>query len=310
MDNTFIKTIIDKLNKLNIAFLAKVALVLTGAGYFIWMAWYSTISYAFVPWLSGMFFQIIPMAINLSPYILLVLFFSRYRERIKISVIVAIIFGVFAINNVIMAFDYFYWEPVLAIINILVGVLCGGVVFCSIYFRKYYDKLGSAIIIPIIFMIVAIAYMMLSFKYLMYYSGSSWGAIYLALAVLFVISTIGALKGFSNNILVIVALSVGVLVKIVNLFDFLPEIINYFIIYDNPLYVFEKIATILGEGVLYFALLLFVLRNKVPDFITILRGERKPSPEQELKLLKEKFEFGILTEEEYQAQRAEIISKL
>ena len=34
------------------------------------------------------------------------------------------------------------------------------------------------------------------------------------------------------------------------------------------------------------------------------------NPEQALKLLKDKLDLGMITEEEYQAQRAEIISKL
>ena len=36
----------------------------------------------------------------------------------------------------------------------------------------------------------------------------------------------------------------------------------------------------------------------------------KLSPEQALRLLNDKLDFGMITEEEYQAQRNEIISKL
>ena len=56
--------------------------------------------------------------------------------------------------------------------------------------------------------------------------------------------------------------------------------------------------------------------NRRCKFITagLISNEKKIaeklSPEQALRLLNDKLDFGMITEEEYQAQRNEIISKL
>ncbi len=61
----------------------------------------------------------------------------------------------------------------------------------------------------------------------------------------------------------------------------------------------------------------FRLFQKVIYFLAIsgiISNEKKIaeklSPEQALRLLNDKLDFGMITEEEYQAQRNEIISKL
>ena len=89
----------------------------------------------------------------------------------------------------------------------------------------------------------------------------------------------------------------------------IPEWMKYQLYLDFFKYSINNIASIL----LYMALLLFGLKNKIPSFIsrkTKKIGIEKTNPEQALKLLKNKFELDMITEEEYQAQRAEIISKL
>ena len=72
---------------------------------------------------------------------------------------------------------------------------------------------------------------------------------------------------------------------------------------------------IIGASSLYITLLLFGLKNEIPPVISISPKKEKTrakemSPEEELKVLKYKLEFGIITEEEYKAKGAEIISKL
>lgn len=53
------------------------------------------------------------------------------------------------------------------------------------------------------------------------------------------------------------------------------------------------------------------MRYKIPAISSQIQRRKKDiSPEQELRVLKNKLERGILTDEEYQTQRAEIISKL
>ena len=70
-------------------------------------------------------------------------------------------------------------------------------------------------------------------------------------------------------------------------------------------------CSILGQISFYLSLFLFAINNRIPTImIASPEREKKMSPEQSLQLLKDKLDFGMITEEEYQAQRAEIISKL
>jgi len=55
------------------------------------------------------------------------------------------------------------------------------------------------------------------------------------------------------------------------------------------------------------AILIYLISSKK---IYIARKRQKTTPESELKVLKEKLETGLISKEEYDAQRAEIISKL
>jgi hypothetical protein len=80
-------------------------------------------------------------------------------------------------------------------------------------------------------------------------------------------------------------------------------------------YIFSSLLGIIGAITLYTALLLFGLKNRVPTIIKVSPEKEKKhaerlSPEQSLRLLQEKLDLDMITEEEYQAQRAEIISKL
>ena len=90
---------------------------------------------------------------------------------------------------------------------------------------------------------------------------------------------------------------------------------HYYIENSMYLYAFTSHLSIIGSTLLYISLLLFGVKNKIPSIIVLspekerARAE-KMNPEQALKLLKDKLDFGMITEEEYQAQRAEIISKL
>ena len=81
------------------------------------------------------------------------------------------------------------------------------------------------------------------------------------------------------------------------------------------LYLFTSPMSVIGSSTLYIALLLFALKNKIPSVLALSPEKEKAraekmNPEQTLKLLKDKLDLDMITEEEYQAQRADIISKL
>ena len=72
-----------------------------------------------------------------------------------------------------------------------------------------------------------------------------------------------------------------------------------------------------GTYAIYFASLIinatflwFGLKNKIPTLGWTLMWQKSTPLEKELKLLKEKLDLGILTQEEYQIKRSEMIKKI
>ena len=65
----------------------------------------------------------------------------------------------------------------------------------------------------------------------------------------------------------------------------------------------------------FLRMILFGLNNRIPALVSLSpekerQKTEKMTPKQSLRFLKYKLDLGMITEEEYQAQRAEIISKL
>lgn len=81
----------------------------------------------------------------------------------------------------------------------------------------------------------------------------------------------------------------------------------YFCLFTAPCYY-------IGEALFLVVLWLFVTKNELPRFYNkngLPRNNPKEiTPEMQLIALKDKLELGIINEEEYKAQRADIISKL
>lgn len=68
-------------------------------------------------------------------------------------------------------------------------------------------------------------------------------------------------------------------------------------------------APIIGKSSFFAALLIFFVKNTIPVIVRT-KLDKNATPEQQLQALKAQRESDLITEEEYQAQRAEIISKL
>lgn len=127
----------------------------------------------------------------------------------------------------------------------------------------------------------------------------------LSLVTVLVLAMISAFKGFSNKVLLIIAVAHGVLLELSNLAGYM-ESFSWYFEEGMLLYPFTNLMNILGILALYAAIALYGMANGR----SAEPKAAEPTPEQALALLKEKLELGTLTEEEYQAQRAEIISKL
>lgn len=127
--------------------------------------------------------------------------------------------------------------------------------------------------------------------------------------ITFALATIEALKKSSKKVFLIVATIAGLIPESLYLIYYFIDISWYI---DTKLYAFTIPACILGKITFYVALLLFGLQDR-NLYISPEKEKKKlerMKPEQALKYLKDKLDLGMITEEEYQAQRADIISKL
>lgn len=206
-----------------------------------------------------------------------------------------------------------------SLISLLVSI--APFVLFVIYVFRFHNELKATVLIPIILGLFPLE-ILISFLF----GGVSYG-IWLIIDLLIfgacVLAVISALKGFNKKLFVIIPMSLCLLCNVLSIISvfsrmyYYMEYIDYmeYMEYSMYFYVFTHSISIIGSTLLYVSLLLFGVKNKIPSIIA-LSSERerarteKMNPEQALKLLKDKLDLGMITEEEYQAQRAEIISKL
>ena len=136
----------------------------------------------------------------------------------------------------------------------------------------------------------------------------------LAIIVPFTLLTINATKGLNKKVYTIVATFIGLVLQLLSVISIFNSMDRY-IEDEMYLYLFTNPMGIIGTAALYIALLLFGLNNRIPALVSLSpekerQKTEKMTPEQSLRFLKDKLDLGMITEEEYQAQRAEIISKL
>ena len=129
------------------------------------------------------------------------------------------------------------------------------------------------------------------------------------ITITFALSIISALKGLTNKVMLIIATALGLAAELFRFIGIIRDM-DFFLHYQLYLAIFLVICEIIGFILLYISILLFGLKNR-PPAKEKERSKRKPlSPEKELRALNEKLELGIITQEEYQSQRAEIIRML
>ena len=127
---------------------------------------------------------------------------------------------------------------------------------------------------------------------------------FILMLVPFTLSIIGMLTDFKKNTFIRIAMLIYLLFEaffLVNLF-----LRREFLIFESPI-------SLIGDTLLYITLLLFATKNRIPKLISVSakkKNAESTNPEQALKVLKYKLDFGMITDEEYQAQRVESISKL
>lgn len=189
-------------------------------------------------------------------------------------------------------------------------------VLLILYVVKFFKEFKATIVVPIIFGWVAASHL-LSFiiAFVFDYGLNVINLIMNLIAmVTFTLATISALKGLSNKVFIIVPTALSLASSALSLIS----LFSTFELYARrgyTLYLFTQPVSIIASVTFNIALLLFGLKNRIPAILAVSpekekKNAEKMTPEQSLRLLKDKLDLGMITEEEYQAQRADIISKL
>ncbi len=214
-------------------------------------------------------------------------------------------------------YRYVFHFPEIGILIISVINIVPSVLF-FIYILTFYKKNKTAIIVPIIFGVLATTPLLWHiYNYIDYGIFPRFDMYFLLdllCAITFVLAIIDALQGFNEKVFTIIAIVVGLIPSIRDFISYFKDI-SWYIETIEQGYILFIPAILLGSIALYIALLLFCLGNRIPHLIPISAEKlkkklEKKTPEQGLKYLRENFELGLITEEEYQVQRGDIISKL
>ena len=258
----------------------------------------------------------------------------RYKSQIVILSIVALVFKALSSISYFATYEgnwkdgyelSFQFPNIIQLFSLVLGVL--PYILLVIYVQKFHKEFKATVVVPVIFTSIAIVPLLSLISNIINVYGFSgiisniinvYGfsgiIINLITPITFALATISALKGLSNKIFIVIPTVVGLVLNLLSLIGTF-NIFSYYIRDGMFLYIFTVPASIIASSALYVALLIFGLKNRIPTILSVSPEEEKKNaekmtPEQALKILKDKFELGMITEEEYQTQRAEIISKL
>jgi hypothetical protein len=189
-------------------------------------------------------------------------------------------------------------------------------VLLILYVVKFFRAFKATIIVPIIFSCI-VASPLLSFISALI-GGYELDGITLITNIItiitFTLATIGALKGLSNKVFIVIPTALGLALSLLSLIS-VSSNLTFFARNGFTLYLFTEPMSIIASITFYVALLLLGLKNRIPAILAVSlekekKNAEKMTPEQSLRLLNDKLELGMITEEEYKAQRTEIINNL
>lgn len=235
---------------------------------------------------------------------------------IKALSIISLIFSVFACSEAFFCYSFIddrwvisagnpFYSPGMIVLRLL--LILAPIILLMLYIFKFHGKLKATVLVPIIF-----GFNTIRFLFVYGYYGR-YLLLELVILVCVMLAVISALKGFSKKVFLIISMVICLLGDTLSLISAFVNM-NHYIEESMYLYIFMGPLSVIGEIMFHTALLIFGLKNRIPAIISPRKKVKtkagKMNPEQALKLLKKELEQGLITEEEYQAKRAEIISKL
>ena len=198
---------------------------------------------------------------------------------------------------------------ILEIIGLLIAL--APYVLFNLYVLKFQNKPKATFLVPIIFGLVAVSPLYsLILDSIRHYSYDAYEIIELifdvAIMILFIFTAFEAAKGFARKVFLVIANIVGLAYELFYAILLILSI-AYYIDDEIVLYLITGAMNIISYSLFHVALLLFGLTNSSMPYKKTSDGS---TPEQALRILNDKLAQGIITEDEYQAQRTEIIDNL
>lgn len=191
------------------------------------------------------------------------------------------------------------------------------IVLMFIYVQFFYKRCKATILVPIVFGVIAffpISDILIDGVLYNYWNVDVYVLLDLIfIAPAFVLAMINAFNGFTKKYGVIIAFIAGMIevtISFINLIRSIGFYVDGYYLYmiTSPLY-------IVSMTFLYIALLTFAVKCKLSSIRA--RSPQKEiektvcfTPEQALRILKQNFESGIISQEEYELQKAEILKNL
>lgn len=207
-------------------------------------------------------------------------------------------------------------------VSLFPGILPLLVMFCAIsiptaallYFVKYQDKKATDIAVLLVFIAVAVSGIVLGLSgilsyrdalYAYYNSGSGQLAMSILAMAVCALGCIGTFNSGEAQKYVIVLPIAGLVTSVFSAVSFAIELRDW----ASTLYIFANVMEVIATVAFYSSFLLFCLKNRIPAGSFFVPRKAK-TVEQALAVLEDKRKLGIITEEEYQAERAKIIASL
>ena len=228
-------------------------------------------------------------------------------------------------GNFIFLLNFNFRQIFFNLIHLIPGILF------IVYIFKAYKNLRASILMPIVFGLIVVQRIydivmwfvdgFIELRYIDLSMNMAWFGIeyfvylvsfrfYCIVTICFILAIICALKGFNNKYLIIILLSLSLLCLVFDMFGAR----NYMRFFGVSFCFFNVFSYYIGQILLCIAFLLFGVKNRIKPVLKPKKAENIKINTQNtgkaLKELKNMLDFGLITEEEYQAQRAEIIKKL
>jgi uncharacterized membrane protein len=234
---------------------------------------------------------------------------SKKMDFLKNTKIVEVLAIVALALRAIYYLMYYTGVAYFAVKNLIYAVLyLAPFVLMVIYLFKFHKEGKADAFLPIIFGFLAVPRFLNLFGGLDKYSALVNALIVLAL----VIALFGSIKRFYNRWLVIVPVALCLLVE---LLTFVSEVSYIFKVLQYgypPLYILLQVVFYLSKLLFLIAIILFYFNGANVESAPKTAVEEKDltDVENELLLLREEFESGLITDEEYSEKKSALLERL